>query len=229
VPNLGRCVVSIETIYQKLWCIFTHEEVAMYQDDEKAREAKQTELVLIAQDAMARMGTNNPQLARAVVEAFAKITAPKEPSPFADFTTLYVGERPRGESRKPGNIILNWHKLIEFVPDATLAAAAAKDMTWLIPFAALYIWLKLWRAAKEDLTDVEATVIFAFWKYKDATNKIPLDAGFEKTKTARAELKLPAISRETYEKAVNRLLDLDCIDLKDGSVRLRELVKVSYS
>jgi len=60
-----------------------------------------------------------------------------------------------GTSRKPGNIFLNWRKLMDIVPDAAIATAG-------------------------------------------------------------------------YNKAINRLLAMECIEIDNGIISLREWVRVSY-
>jgi hypothetical protein len=134
-----------------------------------------------------------------------------------------------GTSRKPGNIFLNWRKLMDIVPDATIAAAGAMTSpAWLLPLIGLYVWNKLWRGAEEELTNVEACTICALWKNKDSRNRISEDDGFTATNTLRAHHGLPQLTRVEYNKASNRLLAMDCIELSNGIIWLREWVRVSY-
>lgn len=196
--------------------------------DNQALELKKAELAKLAEIAINERAADSASIARLVVGAFASVTPPIEPPVRIELIVMNVSRTPRAESRKPGNIVLSWRKLFEIVPDATLAAAGAKEATWLIPFAALYIWSKLWRAAKEDLTDVEATILYALWKSRNAKNKVESGIGYEKTNSARLECGLPAISRDSYQKAVDRLLKLQCVEMKDGWLWLREWVRVTY-
>jgi hypothetical protein len=84
-----------------------------------------------------------------------------------------MGSLTSGASRKPGNIVMNWRKLIDVTPDVTIAAAGATGgPAWLLPFIGLYIWNKLWCGAKVEFSKSEAIVILALWKNRDARKKM---------------------------------------------------------
>jgi hypothetical protein len=152
-----------------------------------------------------------------------------EPEPVIELVTVYSSRSPRGRSRKPGNILLNWRKLIDVVPDATLAGVGATaNPQWTIPLVGLYIWNKFWRGAEEELSDVEATVILALWKGRNSENKIGEDEGFVKTNEFRSTSSLPTLSRDDYTAAINRLLIMKCIEISDGIIWLREWVNIRY-
>jgi hypothetical protein len=146
-----------------------------------------------------------------------------------ELIVLNVARAPRGRSRKPGNVLLNWRKLLEIVPDTTLAAAGAVESRWLTALAALYVWNKLWRGAEEKLTDAEATIIFALWKIRNSESKVSMDDGFEHTNLVRDGFKLPPLPRGAYEEAIDRLLEMSCVELEDNWLWLREWVRIKYS
>jgi hypothetical protein len=197
--------------------------------DEKALEAKKAEITAIAEGAIEKLTGDSERVANSVIEAFATLTPPERPPMSLDLIVMGLGPRPSAASRKPGNIVLNWRKLVEIIPDATLAATGAKESSWLMLLAALYIWNKLWRAAEEKLTDIEATIILALWKNKNADKKISMDGGYEKANAVRSGFNLSPISRITYEHAINRLLELGCVELENDWLWLREWVRVKYS
>jgi hypothetical protein len=198
--------------------------------DEEALRAKQVELTALAEQAIEQHTTDKAPIAHLVVEAFADLSAPEKPPSYMRLIVLNVAKTPTASSRKAGNIYLNWKKLIDIVPDGTLAAAGATTgPSWLIPLAGLYIWNKLWCGSEEKLTEVEATVILALWKNKNSMNKILEEDGYEKTNVIRSDYSLPKLSKSSYESAINRLLKMKCVKLENGWLWLREWVRVTYS
>jgi hypothetical protein len=198
--------------------------------NEGALQTKKIELTALAEHAFEKHTADKAPLAHLVVEAFAELSPPEDSKGYMHLIVLSVAKLPTAESRKAGNIYLNWKKLIEIVPDGALAAAgAATGPSWLIPLAGLYIWNKLWCGVHEKLTDVEATVILALWKNRNIKNKISEDEGYEKTNALRLGLNLPELSRASYEEAISRLLKMKCVKLENGWLWLREWVRVSYS
>lgn len=198
--------------------------------DKKALETKALELTFVAKLAVEQHSPSGDVVAAATMGAFAELSPPTEPELLAQLIVLSVARQPRAESRKPGNIYLNWRKLVDIVPDGVLAAAgAATGPSWLIPFAGLYIWNKVRRGSEEQLTDIEATVVLGLWKSRDANNKVSEDVGFARTNSVRRDYALPELSRFSYEEALTRLAKMQCLELKDGQIWLREWIRVSYS
>ena len=104
--------------------------------DEGALEAKKKELTALAEQAVGEHTTDKSPVADLVVQAFAELSPPENLTIYVHLIVLSMAEQPAAESRKAGNIYLNWKKLIDIVPDAALAAAgAASGPSWLIPLA----------------------------------------------------------------------------------------------
>ncbi len=197
--------------------------------ENKQLQAKKEELTELASEVLNRLGDPRLDLADKAVEAFTRLTPPVEPEPVVKMITLGSFGDEGGTSRKPGNIFLNWRKLMDIVPDATIAAAGAMTSpAWLLPLIGLYVWNKLWRGAEEDLTNVEACIIYALWKSKDGRNRISEADGFAVTNALRAHCALPQLTPAEYNKAINRLLAMGCIEMNNGIIWLREWVRVSY-
>lgn len=192
-------------------------------------EAKKDEINEFASGVLRRLGSTQVDLAQTAVKAFARLTSPVEPEPVIKMITLGDFGDEGGTSRKPGNIFLNWRKLMDIVPDATIAGAGAiASPTWLLPLIALYVWNKLWRGAEEELTNVEACIMYALWKNKDGRSKITEEDGFAKTNALRTQHALPELANTEYNKAINQLLKMGCIEMSSGVIWLREWVRVSY-
>ena len=200
---------------------------------EDAARAKRAQLLSDA--ALGPVGQILPEGARRrLVDAFARVTPPEEPE-FAieKITISSIHDTPKATSRKPGNVLLNWRKLLEIVPDVSLAGlgAATLPVAPEVAFflAALYIWNKVWRGAIEEFSDVEAVTILALWEHKNGKNKISEQEGFTKTNEVRGRYELPPLTANQYASAINRLVSIECIELEGGIIWLREWVQKKYS
>lgn len=200
--------------------------------DEDAARAKRAQLLEHA--ALGPVGRKLSEDAlRRLVDAFARVTPPKEPEITIGLITISsLYDAPKASSRKPGNVVLNWRKLLEIVPDVSLAGlgAATLPVAPQVAFvlAGLYIWNKVWRGAVEEFSDVEAVTILALWEHRNGKNKIPEQEGFVKTNEVRGRYSLPPLTQGQYTSAVNRLTSLQCIELEDGVIWLREWVQKKH-
>jgi hypothetical protein len=170
----------------------------------------------------------------ATLAAFANVTPPQEPEVTFDLITISSPySAPKAQSRKPGNVLLNWRKLIDIVPDISLAGLGAATLpvapAWSAVLAGLYIWNKVWRGSTEDFSDAEAMVILALWKHRDSSNKISESEGFTRTNELRASYSLSPQTQAQFSAAIDRLVAIDCIALEGGIIWLREWVRVKYS
>lgn len=201
--------------------------------DEAAAEAKRNELrELVA--VSSTPSTLPANVRERVLAAFSRVTPPEEPETTIGLVTISSLYRtPKAESRKPGNVVLNWQKLIDIVPDISLAGlgAATLPVSPVIAslLAGLYVWNKLWRGSVEEFSDVEAVTILALWQNRNSENKINEQDGFAKTNELRATYSLPPLSQAQYAAAINRLVEIDCVELEGGVVWLREWVRVKYT
>lgn len=197
--------------------------------DNEALAAKSKEVADFAARMAASVKNGQLEQATAVIDAFVRLTPPSEPKLVIEMITASSAGRGGGVSRKAGNIVLNWRRLIDVVPDATVAAAGATSASpWLLPLIALYVWNKLWRGAEEHLDEIEACVIVALWKNRNHDNKISEDDGFAHTNSLRRTYGLVELSQAEYVTATNRLLKIDCIEIDDGIIWLREWVRMTY-
>jgi hypothetical protein len=204
--------------------------------DNEALETKRKELEDLARQAIsrfrwARSSTADSAVASAV-QAF-RLTPPTKPekrvSLAAPSLTIPTSGRGRGRSRKPGNISIHWKKFIEIVPEVMVAAIGAGAAPyWAWPFIGLYILNKLWRGAEEDLSEAEATIIYALWKHRNGKNEISDDNGYTRTNSIRNQHNKPVLSRSEYDAGINHLLQMRCIEIKEGMIRLRERVRIEY-
>ena len=196
--------------------------------DYSAQEAKRAELLKVALNSLQILGQPSQQIASDVLDAFVTLTPPSEPEATFEFITLDPMHQ-RASSRKPGNILLNWRKLVDTLPDVTLAGATAfASPPWLSVVAALYIWNSVRRNSEELLSDVEATIIFALWQKRNSMNKLSEEDGFAHTNNLRKAYNLSTLSRSQFDIAINHLLKIRCLKIDSGSIWLREWVRVTY-
>ena len=201
--------------------------------DEDAASAKRTQLLAAAE--LGPVGHMLPESARSrLVDAFANVTPPEEPDITIGLITINsFYDAPKASSRKPGNVLLNWRKLLDVVPDVSLAGLGAATLPVApqvaVALAGLYIWNKVWRGAVEELSDVEAVTILALWEHRNEKNKISEQDGFVRTNEVRDRYALPPLTANQYASAVNRLVSLECIELEGGIIWLREWVRKKYS
>jgi hypothetical protein len=199
-----------------------------YTPDKAAQAAKQkdieTLLVTFGEDHTAL----DPEQAKQLIDSFVTISPPLNPPLLMELTVMSNLGRGGGKSRKPGNIRLNWRRLFELVPDVTLAGAGAATAHWLIPFAALYVWMKLWNAATVNIEEEDAFFLYSLWLHRNDESRISEDEAFSKTESLIKNHGLPLIKRETFDQAINKLRSLECIELDGGVIWLREWVIIKY-
>jgi len=169
----------------------------------------------------ARLETVPSATVRSWLHAFARITEPEIQS---ELITLRSSGG--GVSRKPGNIVLNWRRLFDVGPDAAIAASAyASSTPFLRGLIGLYVWNKVWRGSEEALSDVEASVIETLWLRYGKDRRVPGDAAFDSVNEARRDCELTALTRPEFERAVDRLAAMSCLELSDGNIWLQEWVR----
>ena len=189
---------------------------------------------LLADATLGSYGHLLPESARRqVVKAFAKVTPPEQPAITIGLITISsLYDAPKASSRKAGNVVLNWRRLLDIVPDVSLATLGAATLPVspqvAIVLAGLYVWNKVWRGVVEEFSDIEAFTILALWEHKNENNRIAEQDGFVKTNQVRGRYAMPPLSAIQYSSAVNRLSLLECIELENGIIWLREWVRKEY-
>jgi hypothetical protein len=197
--------------------------------DRNAQKAKEEEIERLVVSFAETHSPLTSSQAKTLIGTFITITPPLCPS-FLDVHYMTIADLGRGggESRKLGNITLNWRRLFELVPDVTLAGGAAAETAWLIPFAALYIWMKLWKASKVKLKEEDAFVVYSLWLHRDINKKISEEDAFLKTKALAKKHNLAGFTKEKFTKIINKLLSFDCIEINEGVIWMREWVRIKY-
>ena len=171
-----------------------------------------------------------------ILDVFSRVSPPEAPESAFTIGLITIRsfyDQPKADSRKPGNVLLNWRKLVDIVPDISLAGLGAATLPVAPAVAAvlagLYVWNKVWRGTVEEFSDIEAVTILALWQNCNADNKISEVDGLAKTNFLRTNYSLPPLTVGQFSAAIKRLSDIACIELEDGVIWLREWIRVKYS
>ena len=174
---------------------------------------------------------NEPDVfAGAVLKSFARIQDSEIQGELNENREIIRTPDPRtgGISFKPGNIRLNWRKLVEKVPELVLTGAGvATAQAWLIFFAALHLWNVIWSLSKIEITPAQAMTLYALWKDGRPSRRFPEAEALEIVNAYRVKTEHAAFTVSQFAYVVNKLVALDCIELEDGEIWLREWVKKS--
>ena len=142
---------------------------------EKRAEEKKQEIFEIAQNTIAPYFSNPEQLSRKIIEHFCRIAPPEIDTTIHLITNIKPGGLGGAKSSKPGNIWLNWRKLLIDGAESILTIVGAVAVPWLIPLAGLVVWNKVWSLASIKIDERHAAVIWTMWKNRDEENCIEND------------------------------------------------------
>ncbi len=197
--------------------------------DHAALERKTREIRELVKEAAHSSPAAAGDAVEQIMGSFVRLTAPTEPERTIEMITMRPSGRGGGRSRKPGNIYLNWRKLMDLLPDIAIAAVGGTaSPPWFLPVIGLYVWNKLWCSSAEELSEADATTLYALWKNRRGDSKISEDDGFEKTNAGRKACGLEPLTRGEYDRVINRLLKMDTIEMEEGMIWLRESVRMAY-
>lgn len=161
---------------------------------------------------------------------YLSITPPEEEPPMMQFLTIdSLKNYNSGQSIKAGNIILNIRKLISTFPNVIAASVSISyDIPILKICAALSIWKELHDVFTIEITREQAIVLVALWKNCDNTQHISLSDGFIAVNTLYKNLDDCVMNQTTYNRIIDQLINLKCIEVTDERIWLREWISRRY-
>ena len=163
---------------------------------------------------------------------FINISAPKEkiePQIIHMLTMDSLNNYKKGESIKPGNIILNFKKLVDSLPEITAAVVSVfLDIPILKVCAALTVWKTLRNLATIEITKLQAVVIYALWKHCNKEHKISLEDGFERTNNLMRSISEAEMMWDAYVEIILELSKLRCLEVNEAGIWLREWISKEY-
>ena len=161
---------------------------------------------------------------------FISITPPLEKPLTMQLLTLdSLHDYKNGSSIKPGNIVLNIKELIEAIPEVvSIGAGMVCDNLVITVCGAFSLWLKLRDIATVSITREQAFTIVALWKSCNSAHKISLDDGFIATNVLLKQYGESEITNLKYNIVIDSLIKMQCIELTEGIIWLREWISRSY-
>ena len=196
-----------------------------YTPDHAAMERHRRALV---DDVAALLSTSNTDVADRLVSGFCRLSPPMKPPVLMHMIRLNDHGRGGGESRKPGNLSLNWQRLKREFPEVVMGTAGAIAEHWLIPFAALSIWNKLWTHSTIELRKEHSTCLCAMWFHCDDDHKIDRDIAHQQSMELFRVYGWPPLTRRHFDSYIQDLIALDCVEDSDGRIWLREWIQTTY-
>jgi hypothetical protein len=200
-------------------------------ETEKA-DAKRVELETVLSRSFYEVGVEDPErLVGEVILAFTHITAPYYELPPVRMITMSAGGYEGGSSVKPGNVVLNLHKLVMAVASGTLTAAGSATTPWLLLPGALVIWDALYSSLRLDIGEVHACVIWALWISRDGDSTVGKADVLDTVNRERRIHGRTELSRQEVDDALRDLVKMRCIEQSrqdNGRWWLREWVRIAY-
>lgn len=161
---------------------------------------------------------------------FVSVIPPLEEPPKMQLLTMdSLRNYKEGSSIKPGNIMLNIRKLVEAIPEViSIGSAMACDNLVFTISGAFSLWLKLKDIATFSISKEQAFVIVALWKKCNDNHKITLDDGFIATNNLLEQYGEPVITSIKYNKIIDSLAKVKCIEIIEDTIWLREWISQKY-
>jgi len=200
--------------------------------EDKEVDTKARELAEKLRAALVSIGvTVEASRALRVIESFASLQPPEHDTRMY-WLRMHLGGRGGGYSVKPGNITLNMQKLVTALAGGVLTAAGIAAAPWSAVFGALVIWDSLYSAARVDLSEEDASVMWTLWRRRDAEHTVPHDGLLASVNEERARHGRHALSEQQLADAVAKLRRIDAIEQSSQDPSrwwLREWVRVDWS
>ncbi len=190
-------------------------------------QAKRQELASHATAVLSTLGKDAPSFAISVVDQFCRFVPP-EIDTRIDFVILKPGGFGGGRSRKAGNILLNWRRLIVGASEGILAATGLTQL-WLVPLAALVIWNTLWSTLDISIDEHHAAVLWALWSLRDKNNRVPKTSLPARVNEKLAEHHQPSLTPAQLQRCIGDLERMECLESADSDeIWLREWVQARW-
>ena len=125
---------------------------------------------------------------------------------------MEVGEE---DSRKPGNLTLNWSSALELTTGAALTIVGLAAVPLLLPLAALNISAVAWKATAKDISPEHALALVTMWQHRDGQDSIAEDDAYELLKQQLAQWDLRAVLSREFGDILDDLAELHCVTLAE--------------
>jgi len=203
----------------------------------KRAEEKKQEVFEIAKNTIAPHFSNPEKLSTKIIDHFCRITPPEiDDTPITKIDTtlhIFLNIQPGGlggaRSSKPGNILLNWRKLLIDASESILTIVGAVTVPWLIPLAGLVVWNKVWSLSSIEIDERHAAVIWTMWKNRDEENCIKNDKVLGLVNNELSKYNRPMMNEKELKDILKDLEEMECVEsMEEDKWWLREWVKTTY-
>ena len=198
---------------------------------EREAEKKREELQNIIKSSFSQFNIyieNIHDISQKIIEKFTDITPPEIDITIHLITMEHWSRGAR--SSKPGNIWLNWRKLLIDGAESILTITGAAIVPWLIPLAGLIVWNKVWSLLNIEIDERHAVVIWVMWRNRDKENCIKEREILDAVNDELKKYNRPEMSPKELEDILKDLEKMECIEKIQDENKwwLREWVKVAY-
>jgi hypothetical protein len=198
-------------------------------------KAKRDELVTLVSARLGEkpfesaLGSPAHDLASRLIDECCEVTPPEFLRVFVtDSVSMSPGGCGGAQSRKLGNIAVSPRKLLMTLP-AMISSFWLQDHPWAAAFIGLSLLESILSKMELQIQEREATVLWAIWLNRDATDRVSKGALLAVVNNERVEHGRGVLSLNEFGDALASLLKLGCIRDEESSWRLCESVEVEFS
>jgi len=206
----------------------------MFVDNERLKQ-KQGEIFHEIEGSIEGYTQNPEDIAEILMKNFCLIDPPeKEHKPIkvrsVSFKQDSSGAIKSAISLKPGNITLNWKKLLISGAESTFPTIACVSNPILIPLAAIIIWNKIWAGIHIDLDQQHAFILWTMWHNCNDSQIIKMDSIPNLVKTECENQNVPLMNDKELSAILNDLEKIKCIKRSDDGAHwyLIEKAEIPY-
>jgi hypothetical protein len=134
-------------------------------------------------------------------------------------------ESDSGKSVKPGNIRLNWKRVLSSTPDIGMTGFEVHEHHWLVFFAAYTLWEKLLSIATSPLSKDRAITLGALWSVVPLRKTYSEEDALKIVNDFRSQRSMAKLDAPKFAKIVEALDRMECIELNSGKITLVEKVE----
>jgi len=155
---------------------------------------------------------SSDQISNKIVSSCISVSPPEKKKLVHHLLGMVFSGRRGVKSTKPGNIVLNIHKLVEAIASGAFVAVSAYQVPWLGLFGLILLWNYLSSSAQVDLSENDAAVIWTMWVHRDReNNEISENELLGKVNDHLAKYDRASITQKDMEFSIKRLEEIKSI------------------
>lgn len=183
-------------------------------------------------DKMAKLAPVSIEEIKLIVDKFCEFSPPVELASSGTSFHLIHSFNPGGiggaKSIKPGNILFNWKKLFTLSASSTFSTLSASAHPYLIPLAALMIWIHLWSQMNIKLSERHAALIWSLWTNCRDNLSMKVEDLLEALNENFARYDRPNVKSTELLSLIDDLEKIRCLKVRQNVIWLTENVRLDY-